>query len=148
MDVDLVTCAMSQSIWGDLTVDNTKFIHVLFLWTNLQVKELKMPEDSLRMWELALQRQSGIWTLANYPAFSYSKSCLRKSPFRVPGSLAVCPWHWCRCVGLSISRAQEKQVLGRNGFNDDLRIVLIPCHGGSRNTFCSHQGSLSFAPFI
>lgn len=127
---------------------NTKFIHVLFLWTNLQGKELKMPEDSLRIWELSLQRQSRIWTLANYPAFSYSNSCHKRSPFRGPGPLARFPWRWCRCVGLSISRDQEKQVLGRNGFKHHPRIVLIPCHGGSKNTFCSRPGSLYFPPFI
>lgn len=65
-----------------------------------------------------------------------------------PGSLAVFPWRWCRCVGLSVSRVPEKQVLGRSEFNHHPRIVLIPCHGGSRNTFCSYQGPPYFPPFI
>lgn len=107
-------------------------------------KKWRCLENTLRIWELSLQRQWGIRTSADYSAFSWSYSCHIKSSSRAPGSPAGFPWHWCRCVGLSVSRLREKQILHRHGFNHHLRIGLLPPHRGSRNTFGYHRGSLLF----
>lgn len=107
--------------FGDLTDCNPKLIHVLFLWENLQVKELNMSGRQLKDLGTSSAKTIRDLDLSKLPSFFLFLFMPRKVIFQGSGSLALFPWHWCGCVGLPLSGVQEKQMLYRTGFNHHLR---------------------------